>query len=202
MYGGGDVRGAAFASKAPLEHPRKPAFGWLALGRLYEKEAEMPSMRASSPLGFRPLFLRALRAGTAAPCGLPGGCWVVTPAGVRRFAAAKRAGFAPAGAGESFGNGVNQQFPTARGGGRAMHAPTAEDDCWVRYRRGDHWSSASWRKWCWVVHTKKPPLCKGRWPKGPEGLYLPTAHNNYVQPLRFGYASSAPLAQGSLWFAA
>ena len=64
-----------------------------------------------------------------------------------------------------------------------MGVPTAEDDCWVRYRRGDHWSSASWRKWCWVVHTKKPPLCKGRWPKGPEGLYLPISRNNYVQPL-------------------
>ena len=81
--------------------------------------------------------------------------------------------------------GVNQQFVTARGGGRAMHAPTAEDDCWVRYRRGDHWSSASSRKWCWNNDVPKSlPCAKGGAERSEaEGLYLTTAHDNYVQPL-------------------
>ena len=90
-------------------------------------------------------------------------------------------------------SGVFSVFIVRLTGGGSMIAPTAEDDCWVRYRRGDHWSSAGCAE---MVpdneHTQKPPLCKGRWPKGPEGLYLPISCNNYVQPLSLVSLDSSP----------
>jgi len=37
-----NVRGTAFESKASLELPRKPIFGWLIFCRLYEKGVNLP----------------------------------------------------------------------------------------------------------------------------------------------------------------
>ena len=62
-----------------ISFPRKPIFWLDCFGRLYEKGLES-GLQASLLSIFQALFLRALRAWTAAPSGLPL-CCVVAPAG-------------------------------------------------------------------------------------------------------------------------
>ena len=110
-----DVRGAAFESKAPLEHPRKPAFGWSAVWQAYmKKRLKEPNVRASSPFGFQPLFLRVSRVtGCAGQAGQTVGVEWLRPRGTPFFLRKKRAVRA----------GVHA---AARGGGRMVECNPAK----------------------------------------------------------------------------
>ena len=68
---GGDVRGAAFKVKAPLEHPRKPVLGLGCIGRLTKKDLES-GLQASLPSIFQaPFSIRFADAITRCVIGLP-----------------------------------------------------------------------------------------------------------------------------------